>query len=215
MSFDRGTFSSTHEFFRRLRSHSNLHGCHIMAYMNLMVPTAVRKLCSRQRRAVRHHQLVNMGVLSSFHFLVTVAFASVALCTTSPLKLRQIIETPRNWANLGRAPPFYIIPLRIGLPQLRFSELEQHLVETSDPFHPSYGKHLSKEDVEALVAPNANSVEAVHDWLESHGVQKEACHHSPAGDWVTVHLPVAQVEKMLGTVGHYASFLYSSTQRTF
>ncbi|KAH9039457.1 hypothetical protein EDB83DRAFT_2228379, partial [Lactarius deliciosus] len=27
---------------------------------------------------------------------------------------------------------------------------------------------------------------------ESHGIQKEACHRSPAGNWVTVRLPVAQ-----------------------
>lgn len=156
-----------------------------------------------------------MGLLSSFYVLVTVAFASVASRTTSPLKLRQIIHHPPNWVNIGRVPSSHNIPLRIGLPQLRFSELEQHLAETSDPSHPNYGKHLSKEDVEALVAPHPKSLEAVHDWLESHGVQKEACHHSPAGDWVTVHLPVAQVEKMLGTVGHYTSFLQSSTQHTF
>lgn len=159
--------------------------------------TTVGQLCSRQR--VEHHRLVNMGVSALFRFIVTVAFASVASCATSPPKLRQVVESPRNWVNLGRAPSSHVIPLRIGLPQSRFSELEQHLAEISDPFHPSYGKHLSKEDVEALVAPDANSIEAVHDWLGSHGVQKDACHHSPAGDWVTVHLPVAQVEKMLGT----------------
>jgi tripeptidyl-peptidase-1 len=155
-----------------------------------------------------------MGVSALSRFLVAVAFAGVASCTTSPLKLRQIIESPRNWVNLGRAPSSHVIPLRIGLPQSRFSELEEHLAETSDPFHPSYGKHLSKEDVEALVAPDANSVEAIHEWLGSHGVQKDACRHSPAGDWVTVHLPVAQVEKMLSTVCYF-SFLRSLTQGTF
>ncbi|KAH9026459.1 subtilisin-like protein [Lactarius hengduanensis] len=144
-----------------------------------------------------------MRVSALFRFLVAVALASVTLGVTSgttrPLKLRQSIEPPHNWVNLGRAPSSYIIPLRIALRQPRFSELEQHLSETSDPFHPSYGKHLSKEDVEALVAPHASSVDAVHEWLESHGIQKEACHRSPAGDWVTVRLPVVQVEKMLGT----------------
>jgi tripeptidyl-peptidase-1 len=174
--------------------------------------TTLGQLSSRQR--AEHHQLLNMGVSALYRFLVTVAFASVASCTTSPLKLRQIIEPPRNWVNLGRTPSSHVIPLRIGLPQLRFSELEEHLAETSDPFHPSYGKHLSKEDVEALVAPGASSVEAIHDWLGSHGVQKDACHHSPAGDWVTVHLPVGQVENMLGTVRYYFSFLQNPTQGT-
>ncbi|KAH8984238.1 peptidase S8/S53 domain-containing protein [Lactarius akahatsu] len=136
------------------------------------------------------------GRLGQRHHCVTLGVTSG---TTRALKLRQSIEPPLNWVNLGRAPSSYIIPLRIALRQPRFSELEQHLSEISDPFHPSYGKHLLKEDVEALVAPRASSVDAVHEWLESHGIQKEACHQSPAGDWVTVRLPVVQMERMLGT----------------
>jgi len=103
---------------------------------------------------------------------------------------------------MGRAPSVHIIELRIALPQLRFPELEQHLAETSDPSHKRYGQHLSKEEVEELVAPHPSSVDAVNEWLASHGIRSEARHRSPAGDWVTVHVPVAQAEKMLGTVCH-------------
>ncbi|KAH9059745.1 tripeptidyl peptidase A, partial [Lactarius vividus] len=140
-----------------------------------------------------------MRVSAHFFSLVLVAFASVASGAPRTLTLRQSIAPPRNWVDLGRAPPTHVIPLRIALPQPRFSELEEHLTEISDPLHERYGKHLSKEGVEALVAPHPSSVRAVHEWLESHGIQKEACHRSPAGDWVTVRLPVAQAEKMLGT----------------
>ena len=147
-----------------------------------------------------------MRVSALFGSLIVVAFASVASGAPHALKLRQSIASPRNWVDLGRAPPTHVIPLRIALPQPRFPELEQHLTEISDPFHSRYGQHLSKEDVEALVTPHASSVDAVHEWLESHGVQKEACHKSPAGDWVTVRLPVSQAEKMLGTVGHHVLF---------
>ncbi|KAH9013738.1 Pro-kumamolisin, activation domain-containing protein [Lactarius pseudohatsudake] len=118
----------------------------------------------------------------TLRFLVAVALASVTSGTTCALKLRQSVEPPHDWVNLGRAPSSYIIPLRIALRQPRFSKLEQHLSEIRKRFHPSYGKHLSKEDVEALVAPPASSVDAVHEWLESHGVQKGACHMSRAGD---------------------------------
>ncbi|KAH9059750.1 tripeptidyl peptidase A [Lactarius vividus] len=140
-----------------------------------------------------------MRVSTFFVSLVLVAFASVASGAPRALKLRQSIAPPYNWVDLGRAPPAHVIPLRIALPQPRFPELEQHLIETSDPFHSRYGKHLSKEDVEALAAPHASSVDAVYEWLESHGIQKEEYHRSPAGDWVTVRLPVAQAEKILGT----------------
>ncbi|KAH9036021.1 peptidase S8/S53 domain-containing protein [Lactarius deliciosus] len=130
-----------------------------------------------------------MRVSALFRFLVAVALASVTLGVTS--------GTTR-----ALKPPEYRASTQLGQSRSRaprFPELEQHLSEISDPFHPSYGKHLSKEDVEALVAPHASSVDAVREWLESHGVQEEACHQSPAGDWVTVRLPVMQVEKMLGT----------------
>lgn len=147
-----------------------------------------------------------MLVSAFFGSLLVLALASVASGVPHALKLRQIITPPRNWVDLGRAPRAHIIPLRIALPQLRFPELEQHLAEISDPSHARYGEHLSKADVEELVAPHASSVDAVYGWLESHGVQKEACHQSPAGDWVTVRVPVVQAEEMLGTVSHHASF---------
>ncbi|KAH8977865.1 subtilisin-like protein [Lactarius hatsudake] len=140
-----------------------------------------------------------MRVSAPFGSFLLAAFASVASGAPPTLKLRQSIAPPPNWVDLGPAPLTHVIPLRIALPQPRFPELEQHLAEISDPFHERYGEHLSKEDVEALVAPHPSSVNAVHEWLESHGIKKEACHRSPAGDWVTVRLPVAQAEKMLGT----------------
>ena len=148
-----------------------------------------------------HNRLVTMRVSSLFGYFLALTSSSVASGASRALKLRQRIEPPRNWLDLGRAPSAHAIPLRIALPQSRFTELEQHLAEISDPFHARYGEHLSKEDVEELVAPHASSVDAVHEWLESHGVPKEACHQSPAGDWVSLSLPVAQAEKMLGTVG--------------
>ncbi|KAH9017730.1 tripeptidyl peptidase A [Lactarius hengduanensis] len=140
-----------------------------------------------------------MRVSAHFGSLVVVAFASVASSAPRALTLRQRIAPPRNWVDIGRAPPTHVIPLRVALPQSRFSELEEHLTEISDPFHEHYGEHLSKEDVEALVAPHASSVDAVNEWLESHGIQQEACRRSPTGDWITVRLSVAQAEKMLGT----------------
>ena len=145
-----------------------------------------------------------MRVSGLFGSLLVLAFASVASGAPHTFKLRQSIAPPRNWVDLGRAPPTHLILLRIALPQPRFPELEQHLAEISDPFHSRYGEHLSKEEVEALVAPDASSVDAVHGWLQSHGVPKETCHQSPAGDWVIVRLFVAQAEEMLGTVGRHA-----------
>jgi len=128
----------------------------------------------------------------------------VSLSSAAPrdLKLRQTVTPPRGWIRVARAPSEHVIQLRIALPQPRFPELEQHLIEISDPFHERYSDHLSKEQVEKLVRPHPSSVIAVYEWLASHGIRSKACHQSPAGDWITVYVPVAQAEKMLSTVCH-------------
>lgn len=51
--------------------------------------------------------------------------------------------------------------------------------------HERYGDHLSKEEVEQLVAPHPQSVQRVDEWLASHGIDVSAF-RSPAQDWVTV-----------------------------
>ena len=137
--------------------------------------------------------------LSPFSFLLSLFLVPYS-AASHHLKLRQSVTPPRYWTRLGRAPSTHVIQLRIALPQPRFPELEWHLAEISDPFHERYGEHLSKEEVEELVAPHPSSLDAVREWLASHGIRSEACHQSPAGDWVTVHVPVAQAEEMLGTV---------------
>ncbi len=62
-----------------------------------------------------------------------------------------------------------------------------------------YGQHLSKEQVAALVAPHADSVSNVEDWLLAHGLDTSSAQRSASGDWITVRVSVSQAEEMLGT----------------
>lgn len=39
----------------------------------------------------------------------------------------------------------------------------------------------------------------VHDWLESQGVEKARLKYTPAKDWVSVELPVSEIERLLDT----------------
>jgi tripeptidyl-peptidase I len=93
-----------------------------------------------------------------------------------------------------------MIRLRIGLSQPGFRELEKQLLEISDPYHHDYGKYLSKEEVDELVAPPKNSIEIVDEWLESFGIAKTHVARSPANDWVIVNISVTLAEEMLDTV---------------
>ncbi|KAL5530094.1 hypothetical protein ACEPAF_6351 [Sanghuangporus sanghuang] len=135
---------------------------------------------------------------------------SVHCCLSSPSsplvngvgRLKERVSHPRGWAKGIRAPLDQILELKIALPQPSFHVLEQHLYEVSDPEHARYGQHLSKAEVEALVAPHPESVTSVDSWLQSHGIEVDDLVRSPAKDWVTVRIPVSQAEMILSTEYH-------------
>ena len=129
--------------------------------------------------------------------------AMLALSTTIKdwtHQLKEEIQSPRGWIKLGQPPRTHIIHLRVGLPQLKFGELERQLFEISNPYHYKYGQHLSKDDVEALVAPGKISIRLVDEWLESFGIPKNQVSRSPANDWVMINISVSLAEEMLNTV---------------
>ncbi|KAE9404803.1 subtilisin-like protein [Gymnopus androsaceus JB14] len=109
----------------------------------------------------------------------------------SPHQVKERVFSPRDWEIHSVAPSTHRIELKIGLPQPNFDILEKHLYE-----------HLSKAEVEALVAPHPESLELVNDWLASHGFGEEDIVRSPAQDWATIVVPVRLAEKMLDTEYH-------------
>ncbi|EPQ59186.1 subtilisin-like protein [Gloeophyllum trabeum ATCC 11539] len=137
--------------------------------------------------------------LSVVLYAVSVTVAAPQGCTH---KVKEQIEPPRGWVKLAPAPPDHIIHLRIALLQPNFTQLEQALYEVSDPDHARYGQHLSKEQVEELVAPHSESINVVDEWLASLGIQQSELSRSSAKDWVKVKVPVSLAEKMLDTTYH-------------
>ncbi|KAH9899475.1 tripeptidyl peptidase A [Cubamyces lactineus] len=117
-------------------------------------------------------------------------------------KVKESIPPPRGWTKSAPAPADHIIELRIALPQPNFSELERHLYEVSDPLHDRYGQHLSKEEVESLIAPEPESIHLVNEWLAAHGLYEDSLSRSPANDWVFIKVPVSLAEEMLKTEYH-------------
>ncbi|KAH7311332.1 tripeptidyl-peptidase 1 precursor [Stachybotrys elegans] len=107
---------------------------------------------------------------------------------------------PKRWQNLGRAPADRIIDLQIGVRQGNFEELEKRLYEVSHPDHPSYGKHLTQDDVNELVKPDEETLELVLEWLREHDIVPAS--YSSAKDWIMVSLPVSKVERLLDTKYH-------------
>jgi tripeptidyl-peptidase I len=95
--------------------------------------------------------------------------------------------------------------MRISLKQPNFNKLEEHLYAVSDPESPRYGQHLSKEQVQELVAPSSDGLRAVNDWLASMGFDVAGLVRSPSMDWLKIETTVKLAEEMLNTVtSHYA-----------
>ncbi|KJA29732.1 hypothetical protein HYPSUDRAFT_126973, partial [Hypholoma sublateritium FD-334 SS-4] len=116
--------------------------------------------------------------------------------------VKEKINTPHGWVLHGQPAPHHTIELKVALPQPNFDELERHLYEVSDPDHQRYGQHLSKEEVEQLVAPRPASLDAVNTWLGTFGYSEDEFTRSPAKDWISLKVPVSVAEKMLDTKYH-------------
>lgn len=132
--------------------------------------------------------------------LLAVSALAAAHVAASPYRLKERVPEPRNWIKREPAPAEHVVSLKFGLHQAGFDELERHLYEVSDPSHARYGQHLSKGEVETLVAPHADSLATVTGWLKEHGLYGDDLRLSAAQDWVTVRVPVALAEAMLDTV---------------
>lgn len=144
-------------------------------------------------------------------FFQTVIFASSLFQirttrATPAYTVKEEIIIPQGWIRHSRAPPSHILALKIALPQPKFGELERHLYEVSDPDHARYGQHLSKEEVEELVAPHPESLDAVNDWLLSLGFTDDAISRSPGRDWINIRVPVSIAESMLDTVSRLVAY---------
>ncbi|KAJ7734044.1 subtilisin-like protein [Mycena maculata] len=111
----------------------------------------------------------------------------------------QLVAPPRGWTLHGPAPLDHLVKLCIALPQSNFAAMEDHLYQISNPSHERYGQHLSNKQIEGLVAPRPESIDAVNEWLASHGIGGGDVGRSPAGDGLTIKIPVLLAEKMLDT----------------
>ncbi|GAW14051.1 hypothetical protein ANO14919_034430 [Xylariales sp. No.14919] len=132
-----------------------------------------------------------------------VAAAQVVLATPvarSSYSVKDTHNVPRGWTKVARAPADHVMDLQIGLTQSNFEELEKQLYEVSDPAHPKYGQHLSADEVEELVKPTKETSDLVHEWLGDNGIVPSS--YSAAKDWITVSLPISEIEKLLGTEYH-------------
>lgn len=69
----------------------------------------------------------------------------------------------------------------------------------SNPAHARYGQHLSQDEVNDLIKPATETLDQVHEWLEDNGVKTHQLQYSSAKDWISVSLPVSEINSLLDT----------------
>ncbi|KAJ3302537.1 hypothetical protein HDV03_004904 [Kappamyces sp. JEL0829] len=138
----------------------------------------------------------------------SILFASAFSASPVSFKVKATHSAPAGWSEQSAAPLDYTMNLQIGLKQQNMEKLHQELLTVSDPKSPRYGQHLTKAQVESLVAPSAESVAAVTKWLHDNGISEYA--FTSSKDYVTLpNISVDKVQSLLAT--QYAVFQHSDS----
>ncbi|KAH8997145.1 subtilisin-like protein [Lactarius hatsudake] len=108
-------------------------------------------------------------------------------------------SVPRNWVSLGQPPSGTTIDLYIALKPQRENALVDALYEVSEPGHPRYGAHLTKEQVADLVAPPPETLELVNSWFKYHGISSSSVSMTHGGNTLKLKgVSVTQANTLIG-----------------
>lgn len=104
---------------------------------------------------------------------------------------------PAGWVSVSHQQPSRaaVVPLTFALTRRDSGLIQAKLQEVSTPSSPHYGRYLSASELADLVAPPAEWVAAVVDWLASHGVRSYEL--SRNRDYITAHVDADQAEALL------------------
>lgn len=145
----------------------------------------------------------NTNMLSLFSSVFLIYFVILDNAVAKPTLaanqyyIKERHNVPRGWNKIGAVPDSHLIDLHIGLRQNNQGKIEKHIMEASDPYHSSYGQHLSAGEVQKLISPSDETIRMVYTWLTEHGITTARL--SASKDWLTASVPVRRVERLLNT----------------
>ncbi|KAJ7704942.1 family S53 protease [Mycena rosella] len=122
-----------------------------------------------------------------------------------------LASVPPGFTQVGAAAAASLVNLRIGLSSKDTAGLEKALLDVSHPSSAKYGKHLTKAEVNAFIAPSDAAVKAVQKWLSSHGLVGTPS--SSTGHWLSVSVPVSKANTMLSA--NYQTYEYVASGKTY
>lgn len=147
-----------------------------------------------------------------FSFLTIAAFA--ALLEASPLAGNHVVHEKRDvphkrWVKRDALPSSAVLPMRIGLVQRNLEHGHDRLMAMSDMNHPSYGQHMTPEEVIDFFAPPQSAVDAIYSWLTAAGIASDRIGHSVNRQWIQFDATVSEAEELLKA--KYHSYSHTGT----
>eukprot|EP00928_Gymnodinium_smaydae_P041914 TRINITY_DN28301_c0_g1_i1.p1 TRINITY_DN28301_c0_g1~~TRINITY_DN28301_c0_g1_i1.p1 ORF type:complete len:594 (+),score=97.96 TRINITY_DN28301_c0_g1_i1:150-1784(+) len=124
--------------------------------------------------------------------------------------MESTLDVPEGWSISGPALPHASIEITFAVKQQNLQKLHDELMRVSDPDSPSYGDHLTNEEVNALTAPRREHHAAVMDFLSAHGLAGKNA--TPNGDQIVVVVSAALAETLLSA--KYMQFHHRETGAT-
>lgn len=148
---------------------------------------------------------MHFSLLAASFLAATVAAAQPKLQDYEVFERLDAVPPPWVLKDGGQVDADQGFKLRIHLKNRNTASFQKQVYDISTPGHPSYGRHMSREEVNAMLAPSKESFDVVSAWLEAQGLSKVA---TIENDWIVVDSTVGDVEELLQTEYH----LYKSTQ---
>ena len=140
---------------------------------------------------------------------MSVLFAALVLVSLLALT---VAAPSASWKHAQRVDDLTApIHLTIGLKQRRVADLERIATAVSTPRSATYRQHLSLADIDELIAPSAESIEAVRTWLQQSGVPLSELAWSRNGEWLNVDTTVAGAERLLSAEYHLYKHVSGAT----
>ncbi|KAI4601554.1 hypothetical protein KJ359_011684 [Pestalotiopsis sp. 9143b] len=143
-------------------------------------------------------------------FVNTVAPALLALAArTLALPSERRDAAPSSvWESIEAAPSAWsqdaveadaeeTLELHIQLAQQNMVEFEQLALAIATPGNEKYGQHMTRDEIDAIIAPKEESRQAVFEWLGNNSLPNAALNER--GNIIIVNATVTQAEQLLNT----------------
>ncbi|KAJ5124293.1 uncharacterized protein N7515_008118 [Penicillium bovifimosum] len=116
-------------------------------------------------------------------------------------RVEQLEKVPDGWSRGDRPLASELIKFRLAITQNNAAEFERRVIDLSTPGHPSYGQHMTLDEVKEFLRPSTAVSDRIISWLRSENVPASSLNYD--GHWISFTVPVSQAEQMLKTQFFY------------